>query len=93
MDTSGPYNFLYTFNLPDGGSPLAPGPLITIIAHADGANKLFNPIDGRVITRDVFHNPRTTHGFRNVGAVQTSVPGPFPVPGCSASDVWSRQAA
>ncbi|MEB3352964.1 MAG: hypothetical protein VKM34_01820 [Cyanobacteriota bacterium] len=95
VDTSDPYNFLHYFELPDGGAPLAPGPLVDVIADADGANQLINPIDGSVITRDVFHHPRTTNGFRNIGAVQatvqTPVPGPLPVLGISAVLAWSRR--
>jgi hypothetical protein len=50
-----------------------------------------DPIDGSVITRDVFRNPHTTNGIRNIGAVQTPVPGPLPVLGCSAAFGWSRR--
>ncbi|MEB3193602.1 MAG: hypothetical protein VKO19_00575 [Cyanobacteriota bacterium] len=79
------------FNLPTGAIPLAPGPLLNVVADADGANKLINPIDGSVITTDVFGNPRTANGLRDVGAVQASVPGPLPVLGCGAAFGWSRR--
>ena len=90
VDVSVPF-FPQYFNLPVGASPLAPGPLINVITDADGNNKLINPIDGSVISKDVFGNPRTGNGLRNVGAVQTSVPGPLPVLGCGAAFGWSRR--
>ncbi len=79
------------YNLPGGASPLAPGPLLDVVPDADGANKLINPIDGSVISTDVFGNPRTSNGLRNVGAVQASVPGPLPVLGCGSAFAWSRR--
>ena len=90
LDTSNPFTPLY-FDLPAGGIPLAAGPLINVITDADGANQLINPIDGSVITTDVFGNPRTANGLRDVGAVQASVPGPLPVLGCGAAFGWSRR--
>ena len=44
-----------------------------MVPDADGANVLRNPIDGSVITLDVFGQARTTDGLRNAGAVE-SVP-------------------
>jgi hypothetical protein len=83
------------FKLPAGASPLDPGPLLNVVADADGVNQLLNPIDYSVITEDVFGNPRTSNGRRDVGAVQISapvrpnVPGPLPVLGCGAAFGWS----
>ncbi|MFN9643786.1 MAG: hypothetical protein ACK6BG_01385 [Cyanobacteriota bacterium] len=44
--------------------------LISVVPDADSLNKLINPIDGSVISADVFGNPRTYNGLRDVGAVQ-----------------------
>ncbi|MEB3305526.1 MAG: hypothetical protein VKL58_04850 [Cyanobacteriota bacterium] len=102
LDTSDPFTLLY-FDLPAGGTPLAPGPLIGVVPDADGANQLINPIDGSVITKDIFGNPRTSSGLRDIGAVQTTieppvpppdqtpVPGPLPVLGFGAALGWSRR--
>lgn len=77
--------------LPTGAAPLNPGPWINSVADADGANQLINPIDHSVIRTDVFGNPRTSNGLRNLGAVQTSVPGPIPVLGGAVAFGWSRR--
>lgn len=75
--------------LPAGATPKASGPLIGVVPDADNLNKLINPIDGNEISTDVFGNPRTFNGKRDVGAVQT--PGPLPVLGCGAAFGWSRR--
>ena len=54
--------------------PVEGGVLIGVVPDADGANVLRNPIDGSVITLDVFGQLRTTGGLRNAGAVESSVP-------------------
>jgi hypothetical protein len=78
--------------LPEGASPRTPGRLLNAVADADGANKLINPIDGSVITKDVFGHPRTRNGTRDAGAVQaTLVPGPLPLLGCGSALAWSRR--
>ncbi|MFM7265185.1 MAG: hypothetical protein ACKOZW_06275 [Cyanobium sp.] len=80
------------FELPSGGNPLAPGPLHAAVPNADTTNRLINPIDGSVINTDVFGNPRTFNGRRDIGAVQTSfAPGPLPLLGCGAALGWSRR--
>ena len=80
---------LYT-PLPEGAVPA--GPLLAVILDADGVNQLINPIDGSVITKDVYGNPRTAFGTRDIGAVQgTQVPGPLPIFGLGAALGWSRQ--
>ena len=76
-------------DLPAGATPKASGPLIGVVPDADHLNKLLNPIDHSVISTDVFGNPRTFNGKRDVGAVQT--PGPLPVLGCGAAFGWSRR--
>ena len=72
-----------------------PAELCIAIADADGANQLINPIDGSVITTDVFGNPRTAFGRRDIGAVQSTqevpVPGPLPVLGAGAAFGWARR--
>lgn len=79
-------------DLPSGGNPLAPGPLHAAVPDANTTNRLINPIDGSVISTDVFGNPRTFHGRRDIGAVQTSyAPGPLPLLGCGAALGWSRR--
>ena len=80
------------YNLPVGAYPNNPGPLIGVIPDANSLNKLINPIDGSVISRDVFGNPRTFNGRRDVGAVQTeAVPAPLPLLGFGAAFGWSRR--
>lgn len=59
---------LYPF--PEGSYPLDAGLMIDVIPDADGANQLLNPINNSVISTDVFGDPRTTGGKRNIGAVQ-----------------------
>jgi hypothetical protein len=76
---------------PGSANPNPEGPLINQINDADGANQLINPIDGSPILRDVFGNPRTTYGWRTVGAVQPSVPTPLPLAGATAALAWSRR--
>lgn len=89
--SSGP--FITYNNLPDGAYANMAGPLIGVIPDADTTNKLINPIDGSVITTDVFGNARTYNGYRDVGAVQqaTSVPGPLPLLGLGAAFGWCRR--
>jgi len=78
--------------LPEGASPRTPGPLLNAVADADGVNKLINPIDGSVITHDVYGHARTRNGMRDAGAVQaTLVPGPLPLLGCGSALAWSRR--
>jgi hypothetical protein len=60
---------------PAGTYPVAGGVLVDVVPNADGANQLLNPIDNSPILVDVYGNPRTTLGSRNVGAVQ-AVPEP-----------------
>jgi hypothetical protein len=92
-----PYALNHTTSLPHylhyptGAYPLTSGPLLNAVADADGANQLINPINGSVITRDVFGNPRTRNGLRDAGAVQANVPGPLPVLGCGGAFAWSRR--
>lgn len=78
---------------PQGAYPAVPGVLIGVVPDADpgGVNELINPIDGSPITRDVFGNPRTTNGLRNVGAVQAQVPGPLPLLGLASAYGWCRR--
>ena len=62
---------------PEGTYPVNGGVLIGVVPDANGANRLINPIDGTTILTDVFGDPRTTGGLRNVGAVELrSVPEP-----------------
>ena len=62
---------------PEGTYPVSGGVLIGVVPDANGANRLINPIDGTTILTDVFGDPRTTGGLRNVGAVELrSVPEP-----------------
>lgn len=81
------------YDLPIGAYPNNPGPLIGIVPDAHSVNQLINPIDGSVITTDVFGNPRTFNGRRDVGAVQqsTAVPGPLPLLGLGAAFGWGRR--
>ena len=79
------------FDLPGGASPNPSGPLVGVVPNADALNQLINPIDGSVISTDVYGNPRTSNGQRDVGAVQTAVPGPLPLLGCGAAFGWSRR--
>ncbi|MFO0037381.1 MAG: hypothetical protein ACK522_00345 [Synechococcaceae cyanobacterium] len=87
LDASG----LFYSPLPEGAVPA--GPLLAVILDADGANQLINPIDGSVITKDVYGNPRTAFGTRDIGAVQGTqdVPGPLPVLGAGAAFGWARR--
>ncbi len=84
---------LFYGNLPEGAALVPGSPLLSAIADADGANQLINPIDGSVITKDVFGNSRTAFGTRDIGAVQSTqnVPGPLPVLGLAAFFQWSRR--
>jgi len=81
--------------LPNGGYPLNPGLLVNVVPDANTVNALINPIDGSVITTDVFGNPRTAYGRRDIGAVQSTqevpVPGPLPVLGAGAAFGWARR--
>jgi hypothetical protein len=62
---------------PEGTYPVNGGVLIGVVPDANGVNRLINPIDGTTILTDVFGDPRTTGGLRNVGAVELrSVPEP-----------------
>ncbi|MFN9622590.1 MAG: hypothetical protein ACK587_07135 [Cyanobacteriota bacterium] len=77
---------------PSSGTPYAGGPLVDQITGADGPNQLMNPINNQPILVDVFGQPRTTHGLRTIGAVQTAaVPGPLPLAGATVSLAWSRK--
>lgn len=79
-------------DLPEGAYLMPGSPLRSAIADADGANQLRSPIDGSVIDTDVYGNPRTAYGFRDIGAVQSTqeVPGPLPALGLAAAFRWSR---
>ena len=78
------------YPLPQGATPQ--GPLLAAITDADGANQLINPIDGSVITKDVYGSPRTAYGTRDIGAVQgTQAPGPLPTLGFGVAFGWSRR--
>ena len=61
--------------LPNGGYPLNPGILVNVVPDANTVNALINPINGTVITTDVYGNPRTAFGRRDVGAVQATQQG------------------
>jgi len=63
-----------TFPFPLASLPVTNGVLVGVVPDADGANVLLNPIDGSVITLDVFGQARTTGGLRNAGAVESTVP-------------------
>jgi len=52
------------------GDQIQPGVLIDVINCTQ--NPLLNPIDGSMITTDVFGNPRCHGNKRNIGAVQTA---------------------
>jgi MYXO-CTERM domain-containing protein len=98
LDPSDPSYPPTYYQMPDGAYPLVLGPLVNKIPDADGTNQLINPINGSVITSDVFGNPRTSNGLRDVGAVQhsvpgpqQSVPGPLPLLGVGAAFGWSRR--
>lgn len=82
--------YLY-LDLPGGAYPAAYGPLTAVIPDANGANKLINPIDGTVISTDVFGNPRTFNGLRDIGAAQAGVPAPLPVLSVATALGWSRR--
>ena len=68
---------LLSAGLPGGASPVAGSVLIGAVPDAavGGVNELLNPIDGQPILLDVYGNPRTSNGSRDIGAVQ-SVPEP-----------------
>lgn len=74
-----------------GAYPSDPGVLIGVVPDASpgGTNALINPIDGSPILTDVFGHPRTFHGRRDVGAVQT--PGPLPLLGLGSAYGWCRR--
>lgn len=78
---------------PQGAYPAVPGLLVAVVPDAQpgGANALLNPIDGSTILTDVFGNPRTSDGFRSVGAVQVPVPGPLPLWGAASAYHWCRR--
>ena len=62
---------------PQASYPINGGTLVGVVADADGVNALRSPIDGSLITLDVYGQPRTTGGLRNAGAVEVaSVPEP-----------------
>ena len=63
-----------TLPFPLASVPLWNGVLVGVVPDANGANVLLNPIDGSVITLDVFGQARTTAGLRNTGAVESTVP-------------------
>ena len=79
--------------MPEGAYLLLGSPQRRAIADADGANQLRSPIDNSVIRTDVFGNPRTAFGTRDIGAVQSpaEVPGPLPALGLAAAFRWSRR--
>jgi hypothetical protein len=81
------------YDLPNGAYPNPSGPLVGVIPDADTLNQLINPIDGSVISTDVFGSPRTYNNRRDVGAVQqiASVPGPLPLLGFGSAFGWSRR--
>lgn len=81
------------YGLPGGAYPVVSGPLMAVVPDAESSNVLINPIDGSVIQTDVFDNPRTQLGYRDVGAVQqrVPVPGPLPLFGLAAALGWSRR--
>ncbi len=87
-----PYPPIYV-SLPTGAYPLTTSPLINVVPDANGTNQLINPIDGSVISTDVYGNPRTANGRRDIGAVQLTapVPGPLPLLGIGAAFGWSRR--
>ena len=60
-----------------GAYPAFDGVLVGAVpdAGSGGRNELINPIDGQPILFDVFGNPRTRGGTRDIGAVQ-AVPEP-----------------
>jgi hypothetical protein len=90
LDPSGdPVAPYFYQDLPDGAYPKSP--LLNVVPDADSFNQLINPIDGSVITTDVFGNPRTFNGRRDVGAVQHLVPGPLPLLGAGSAFGWSRR--
>lgn len=78
---------------PEGAYPAVPGVLLGVVPDAGpgGVNELLNPMDGNPITTDVFGNPRTTNGLRNVGAVQAQVPGPLPLLGLASAYGWCHR--
>ena len=80
-------------DLPEGAYLVPGSPLRRAIADADGANQLRSPIDNSVIRTDVFGNPRTAFGTRDIGAVQSpaEVPGPLPALGLAAAFRWFRR--
>jgi len=61
--------------LPNGGYPLNSGILVGVVPDANTVNALINPINNTVITTDLYGNPRTTFGRRDVGAVQATQQG------------------
>lgn len=69
----GPPDLSFYLPLPEGAYPAAAGNLINAVPDADGINRLINPIDGSVLTTDVYGNPRTAFGYRDSGAVQASL--------------------
>ena len=83
---------------PQASYPIAGGTLVGVVADGDGVNALRSPIDGSLITLDVYGQPRTTGGLRNAGAVEVaSVPEPstcaITLAGltCGGYSVWRRQ--
>ena len=76
------------------GTAVMPGVLIDAIPDANGANELLSPIDGAVITRDIFGNPRVDgNGTRTIGAVQLTLAPNTLISGATDSGVtvsWSR---
>ncbi len=63
--------------LPGGAFPALDGVLVGAVPNAGsgGLNELINPINGQPILFDVFGNPRTRGGTRDIGAVQ-AIPEP-----------------
>jgi len=83
---------------PQASYPIAGGALVGVVPDADGVHALRSPIDGSLITLDVYGQPRTTGGLRNAGAVEVaSVPEPtvscMALAGlaCGGFSMWRRR--
>jgi MYXO-CTERM domain-containing protein len=79
--------------LSSGAYPIASCPLIGVIPDAGSLNQHIHPMDGSVISTDVFGHLRTSKGRRDVGAVQSMAPtpGPLALLGFGAAFSWSRR--
>ena len=69
--------------LPGGAYPALDGVLVGAVPNAGigGLNELINPINGQPILFDVFGNPRTRGGTRDIGAVQA-------IPEAASLAIW-----